>query len=61
MYYHDLAVEGLLLIELTNAKTPDDAEQMQCINYLKATDLRLCLLLNFGRPRIEIKRVAHGQ
>jgi GxxExxY protein len=34
---------------------------MQCINYLKATGLRLCLLLNFGRPRLEIKRVAHGQ
>jgi len=30
-----------------------------CINYLKATDLELCLLLNFSRPRLEIHRVAH--
>ena len=41
MYYQDLAVEGLLLIELTNAKTPDDAEQMQCINFRNATGRRL--------------------
>jgi GxxExxY protein len=33
---------------------------MQCTNYLKATGLRLCLLLNFGKPRLEIKRVVHG-
>jgi GxxExxY protein len=32
---------------------------MQCTNYLKATDLQLCLLLNFGKPRLKIKRVAH--
>ena len=33
---------------------------MQCTNYLKATGLQLCLLRNFGKPRLEIKRVAHG-
>ena len=27
------------------------------LNYLKATELRLCLLLNFGRARIEVRRV----
>jgi len=53
--------EELLLIELKTAKAPDDAHQMQCINDLKATGLGLCLLLNFRRPRMEIKRVAHGQ
>jgi hypothetical protein len=29
----------------------------QCLNYLKATGLHLCLLLNFGKPRLEIKRI----
>ena len=33
--------------------------RMQCANYPKATGLQLCLLLNFGKPRLEIKRVAH--
>ena len=60
-YFVDLLVEDVLLVELKTAKALDDAHQLQCINYLKATDLRLCLLLNFGRPRLEIKRVAHGR
>jgi hypothetical protein len=32
----------------------------QTFRYLKATDRRLCLLLNFGKPRVEIHRVANG-
>ena len=60
-YIVDLLVEDVFPAELKTAKALDDAHQLQCINYLKATDLRLCLLLNFGRPRLEIKRVAHGQ
>jgi len=45
---------------LKAANALDDIRQMRCINHLKATGLRLCLLLNFGRPILEIKRVAHG-
>ena len=26
----------------------------QCMNYLKATGMRLCMLLNFGNPKLEI-------
>jgi hypothetical protein len=29
----------------------------QCLNYRNATGLHLCLLLNFGKPRLEIKRI----
>jgi GxxExxY protein len=29
----------------------------QCLNYLKATDLTVCLLVNFGQPRAEIRRI----
>jgi GxxExxY protein len=59
-YFADLFVEGMLLVELKTVKALDDAHRMQCTNYLKATGLHLCLLLNFGQPRLEIKRVVHG-
>jgi GxxExxY protein len=32
----------------------------QCINYLKATGLTLCLLINFGKPRMEFQRIVNG-
>jgi GxxExxY protein len=59
-YFVDLLVEDLLLVELKVAKALDDAHQLQCITYLKATGLRLCLLLNFGQPRLQIKRLVNG-
>jgi GxxExxY protein len=39
------------------AKVIDEIHRAQCLNYLKATGLQLCLLLNFGKPRLEIKRI----
>ena len=57
-YVADLLVEESVVVELSK-KTLDPAHTAQCINYLKATGLHLCLLLNFGRPRLEIHRVAH--
>jgi hypothetical protein len=33
--------------------------QMHADAYLKATGLHLCLLLNFGKSRLEIQRIAH--
>ena len=59
-YFADLLVEEVLLVELKAVKALDDAHRMQCTNYLKATGPRLCLLLNLGKPRLEIKRVVHA-
>lgn len=59
-YFADLLVEGRLLIELKAVKALDNSHRAQCINYLKATGLPLCLLLNFGKPRLEIRRVANN-
>ena len=39
------------------ARAIDEIHRAQCLNYLKATGLHLCLLLNFGQPRLEIKRI----
>ena len=37
----------------------NDAHHAQCLDYLKASCLRLALLLNFGGPRLGIKRMAN--
>lgn len=59
-YAVDLLVEGRIIVELKAIKALDSAHAAQCINYLKATGLQLCLLLNFGKPRLEIRRFALG-
>jgi GxxExxY protein len=38
-------------------KALDDVHFAQCMNYLKATGLSVCLLLNFGKPKLEVKRI----
>jgi len=57
----DLLVEQSVLVELKAAKAIDDIHRAQCLNYLKASGLYLCLLLNFGKPRLEIKRLVLTQ
>jgi len=47
----DMLVEGLVLLELKAARTIDQAHEKQLLNYLRATDVEVGLLLNFGiRP-----------
>ena len=55
-YSADLLVENQVLVELKAVKNLDQVHYAQCLNYLKATQLRVCLLINFGKTRIEIKR-----
>jgi len=56
-YAADLLVEDRLLIELKAVRALDNVHFAQCLNYLKATGLRVCLLMNFGRPRLELRRI----
>jgi GxxExxY protein len=56
-YSADLLVERSVLVELKAVRTLDAVHGAQCLNYLKATGLQLCLLINFGNPRLEIKRL----
>lgn len=56
----DLLVEGCVLVELKTVQAFNEIHMAQCLNYLKATDLKLCLLLNFARPKLRVKRIVHG-
>lgn len=55
-YFADLLVSNAVFVELKAVKEINAAFTAQCLNYLKATGLPICLLLNFGKPRVEIKR-----
>jgi GxxExxY protein len=57
-YIADFLVDKLILVELKVVRAIDDIHVAQSMNYLRATGLRLCLLMNFARPRVEIKRIA---
>jgi GxxExxY protein len=59
-YVVDLLVEGAILVELKTVRALDRVHRAQCLNYLRATGMQLCLLLNFGTPRLEIRRVVQG-
>ena len=54
----DIVVEGQLKIEVKAVRALEDAHKAQTINYLKATRIRLGLLINFGTARVEVRRVA---
>ena len=58
-YAADLVVEDRVVVELKAVKALDGVHLAQCVNYLKATGLPVCLLLNFGKPRLEIRRIAN--
>lgn len=54
----DLLVEKCVLLELKAARALNSSHQAQLLNYLRATEVEVGLLLNFG-PKPEFKRVAY--
>lgn len=58
-YLPDLLIENKILIELKCADRLAPEHTAQCINYLRATNLEVCLLLNFQHPKLEYRRVVN--
>ena len=58
-YSVDLLVEQELIVELKCVDVIVDDHLAQCLNYLKATGAPLGLMINFQRPRVEVKRVVN--
>jgi GxxExxY protein len=55
----DLVVEDGVLVEIKAVRALSPEHQAQVINYLKASGLQVGLLVNFGRPKLEYRRL-HG-
>jgi GxxExxY protein len=56
-YDADLLVEDVVLVEVKIAPQYDKRDEAQLLNELKATGIKLGLLLNFGRSKVEFKRL----
>jgi GxxExxY protein len=56
-YVADIVVERCLLLELKALSSICREHEAQLMNYLKATGLSVGLILNFGRPKLGIKRI----
>lgn len=57
----DLLVAGTVLVELKAVKNLLPEHQAQVIHYLKATGMKVGLLINFGTPKIEYKRLSWSE
>jgi GxxExxY protein len=55
-YIADLIVNDTVLVEIKAIRAFEDAHTAQCLNYLAATTMPVCLLINFGK-RVEVKRL----
>ena len=56
-YKADLIVEGMVIVEVKAIQVLSEVDVAQGLNYLRATGLPTCLLINFGKAKIEVRRL----
>lgn len=60
-YFADLLVEDCIILELKTCENIDPAHEVQLINYLKAKEIEVGYLLNFGRKATFKRKVYSNQ
>jgi GxxExxY protein len=55
-YCADLIVERRVLLELKACSALDSVHEAQVLNYLKASNIKVGLLMNFGKPKLQYRR-----
>lgn len=58
-YFADLFVDEAVIVELKVAKQYNSADEAQLLNELKATGIKVGLLINFGKEKVEFKRLVY--
>ena len=58
-FYADIIVFDKIIIEIKCVKALTEEHMSQAINYLKVSKNKLALLINFGRGKLEYKRVVY--
>ena len=56
-YFADILVDGKIILELKTAEKIADAHRAQVIHYLRATGIKVAMILNFGRKSLEYERI----
>jgi GxxExxY protein len=56
-YDADLIVDGCVAVEIKVAPQYDKRDEAQLLNELKATGIKVGMLINFGRAKVEYKRL----
>ena len=56
-YLADLVVAGKVIVECKAVTSLDPVHEAQLINYLKVSGLHAGLLINFGRPKLQYRRL----
>ena len=59
VYFADIIIENTIIIELKATECLCEEHEFQLINYLKATEIEVGLLLNFGK-KPEVKRKVYS-
>ena len=57
LFYADFIVFGKIILEIKGKKDIADADLAQAINYLKVSDNKLALIVNFGEEKLNYKRI----
>ena len=55
--FADIPVENAVVIELQCVERLGNEQLAQCLNYLRASGMEICLLINFQKPTVEWKRI----
>jgi GxxExxY protein len=58
-YYADIFIDDCIILELKSVDKIIDAHRAQALHYLKATGIRLAIILNFGKERFEYGRLVY--
>ena len=56
-FYADFVVFGKIILEIKSIENLNDKHIAQCINYLKVSNYRLCILANFNKNLLDHKRI----
>ena len=57
MYYADLVIEDKVIVEIKSVEKIDNVHRAQLLNYLRISGLKVGLIINFARPKLEYERL----